>query len=114
MNASLASRIRAVTLGCGAALIATLSAWQLTPAPSAKGALHALLLSIPALAPLPGLWRGSRYTYRWATLCVMPYVVVGITEVIANPNARAWSAALLFWSLAWFVSLVAYLRATRH
>jgi len=79
-----------------------------------RGAVDALLLSIPALAPAFGLWRRSRYTFRWATLCVIPYFVVGMTEVIANPAARLWSSVVLALSLAWFVSLIAYLRVTKY
>jgi uncharacterized membrane protein len=110
---ALANRWRALALGCCVALVAVVTAWQMTPIPTTRGALRALLLLLPALAPAIGLWRGSRYTYRWATLCVMPYFVVGLTEVVANPAARAWSAALLGVSLGWFVSLIAFLRVTK-
>jgi len=62
---------------------------------------------------LPGLVRGRRRTFAWATLCVAPYLVYGITEVIANPMVRGAAAAILFASLAWFVTLVGYLRLSR-
>ncbi len=71
------------------------------------------VLLVPLLLPLPGLLRGQRRTYAWATLCVTPYFIYGLTEVIANPAVRAPAGAILFASLAWFVTLVNYLRATR-
>lgn len=113
MNGSLANSWRGIALISSAALIAVLFAWLLSPLPTWSGALKALALSAPAVAPLMGLWRGSRYTYRWATLCVLPYFVVGLTEAVANPIARTWSAVILGLSLAWFVSLIAFLRVTK-
>jgi uncharacterized membrane protein len=71
------------------------------------------VLLVPLLLPLPGLLRGQRRTYAWATLCVTPYFIYGLTEVIANPAVRVPAGAILFASLAWFVTLVDYLRATR-
>jgi len=71
------------------------------------------ILLVPLLLPLPGLLRGQRRTYAWATLCVTPYFIYGLTEVIANPAVRTAAGAILFASLAWFITLVNYLRATR-
>ena len=75
--------------------------------------LRVAVLLVPLLMPLPGLLRGQRRTYAWATLCVTPYFIYGLTEVIANPAVRAPAGAILFASLAWFVTLVHYLRVTR-
>jgi uncharacterized membrane protein len=79
--------------------------------PASLGRLALLL--VPLLLPLPGLLRGHRRTYAWATLCVTPYFIYGLTEVIANPAVRGPAGAILFASLAWFVTLVTYLRVTR-
>ena len=76
-------------------------------------ALLAAVLVLPLLLPLKGLLRGDRRTYAWATLCIVPCFVYGITEAIANSLVRAIAAAILFASLAHFVALVAYLRITR-
>lgn len=72
-----------------------------------------LVLLVPLLLPVPGLWRGHRRTCAWATLCIAPYIVYGITEVIANPAVRSTAGAILFAGLAWFVSLVHCLRVSR-
>ncbi len=72
-------------------------------------ALAVLLL----LAPLRGLVRGSRYTYAWATLFAIPYLIFSVTELLANPRAR-WVASLsLLLVFAWFCAMVLYLRASR-
>jgi uncharacterized membrane protein len=76
-------------------------------------ALLAAALVLPLLLPLKGLLQGDRRTYAWATLCIAPCFVYGITEVIANSSVRAVAAVILFTSLAHFVALVAYLRVTR-
>jgi uncharacterized membrane protein len=75
--------------------------------------LWTAVLLVPLLLPLPGLLRGDRRTCAWATLCVAPYFVYGLTEVVANPAARGAAAAMLFASLAWFMSLVYCLRVSR-
>jgi uncharacterized membrane protein len=114
VNKTLADLWRALSLGCIAVLIAIVFSWQLWPTASSAGAGRAVILSVPLLLPVLGLWRGKRYTYRWATLCVMPYFIVGLTEVVANPSTRIWTAAMLTFALAWFVGLVAYLRVTNE
>lgn len=72
----------------------------------------AVVYSLPLLAPLPGLLQGKRYTYRWATLCVLPYFIVGATESVANMSIRYWALALLGASLLWFFMMIAYLRVS--
>ena len=99
---------------CAAAILAACvasAALRSAPWPASLGWTIALLL--PVAAPTPGIVRGSRRTYAWATLCVAPYLVYGITEVIANPAVRGAAAAILFASLAWFIALVWYLRVSR-
>jgi len=77
-------------------------------------AILALVLIVPLLAPLRGIVRGDRRTHAWATLCVLPGFVYGLTEAVANPVLRPIAALVLGSSLALFVALVAYLRVTRR
>ena len=108
----LAARWRAATVVLIVALIAVVAAWQLIPTPTPAAVGWALVLNIPLLAPLPGLYRGRRYTFRWATLCVLPYFVIGLTESVANPQGHLWSAGMLALGLANFASMLGFLRAT--
>jgi uncharacterized membrane protein len=94
-------------------LIALVAAWQLSVALSPQRMLAALVLTLPLWAPLRGLLRSERRTYAWATLCVIPYFVLGTTEAIANPGSRIWAALCLFLALLLFVALILYLRALR-
>ncbi|PZN29027.1 MAG: DUF2069 domain-containing protein [Proteobacteria bacterium] len=108
-----ARRARSVTLALHFGLMAVVVLWQLAQAPTAGHLTLAAVLTLPLWLPIRGLWRGVRRTYAWATLCVIPYFVLGITEVIANPGARIWAALCLLLALLLFAMLVAYLRITR-
>jgi uncharacterized membrane protein len=96
----------------GLAMLVTAAAVWSTPWPASLGAAVAWL--IPLLLPLRGVIAGSRRAYAWATLCVTPYVVAGMTETIANPALRPLAAAIVLAGLAWFATLVRYLRVTRR
>jgi len=100
-------------LGAAAALAACVATAALGSAGWPAGLAWTILLLVPLAAPLPGLLRGRRRTYAWATLCVAPYFVYGTMEVIANPAVRTAAGAILFASLGWFVALVRYLRLSR-
>lgn len=69
---------------------------------------------VPLLTPLPGLLRGRRYTYAWATLFAVPYLAFAVTELLVAPASR-WVAALSgLLVFAWFCSMILYLRASRE
>lgn len=104
---------RLASLACAGVLAAcvTLAAVRSAPWPASLAWTAAFL--VPLLLPLPGLLRGQRRAYAAATLCVTPYLVYGLTEVIANPAARGTAASILVVSLAWFLALVHYLRLSR-
>ena len=104
---------RAVALATAAVLAVCVAAASLRSAPWPANLGWTIALLLPLAAPIPGIVRGIRRTYAWATLCVAPYFIYGITEVIANPAVRGAATAILFASFAWFVALVAYLRLSR-
>jgi len=104
---------RTLVLAALAALLALGVGRALLPTPSLDTILLASIACLPLLAPLPGLLRGRRYTYAWASLCVIPCFVIGIMEAIANPGMRIWAALCLGCALILFSALIAYLRLTR-
>lgn len=114
-GATLAGLERAwrLTLAGAVLLAACVASAALRSAPWPSSLAWLAVLLLPLLLPLPGLWRRNRRTCAWATLCVAPYFAYGTTEVIANPAVRAAAGAILFASLAWFMSLVHCLRVTR-
>lgn len=108
-----AAVLRKVNLSLLLALIAIVFGWQLSITLSWPRALVALLLSLPLWLPLTGIARGARRTHAWATLCIIPSFILGLTEAIANPAMRGWSGTCLAVALVSFVTLIAYLRVTR-
>ncbi len=93
-------------------LFAVVIAWRAVGQYTVPNVLWTLVLCIPLLLPVRGLWQGKRYTHAWATLCVIPYFVVGVTEAVADPAQRLWAGICLALSLTLFTALIAYLRAT--
>jgi uncharacterized membrane protein len=95
------------------ALIALVALWQLSARISIDRLLLAVVFTLPLWAPLRGLLQRNRRTYAWATLCVIPYFILGVTEAVANPQTRMWSGTCLALSLVLFGALIGYLRVTR-
>ena len=100
--------LASLLLLAAASIACVVVGWSGTPS-----AVLAAALLPPLLFPLAGIARGERRTHAWATLCVVPAFVYGLTEVVANPGARPLAALLLGASLLFFFSLVAFLRVTR-
>jgi uncharacterized membrane protein len=95
------------------ALVVVVLSWQWLPDRDMTALIVGLVLCIPALAPFAGTALAHRYTFKWATLCVTPYFIVGLTETVANPASRSWVGTVLGLALVWFVALVGFLRVTR-
>jgi len=103
---------RRLVLLCWTALFALVCARQLQQGFSALTIMWIVLFSLPLLLCLRGLLRGKRYTYKWASMCVLPYFVVGITEGVANASLRSWALLMLAASLLWFFAMLAFLRVS--
>ena len=104
-----ASRARDLSIALWVALCASLLAWSLAGYPL----LFCALAVVPLLTPLPGLLRGRRRTFAWASLFTVPYLAFAIMELLANPNARVVGGSTLLLVFAWFCSLVLFLRLSR-
>lgn len=105
-------RVHRIVMGCWWLMLLLVGGRQLQQSFTVKQLLWGLFFSLPLIACFQGLWRGRRYTHKWATMCVLPYFVAGITEGVANSALRSWALWLLGVSLLWFFSMVAYLRVT--
>jgi uncharacterized membrane protein len=106
------SRLSTLTVGLVFALIAIVVAWQLAGGISATRLLACAVLTCPLWAPLRGLMRRDRRTYAWATLCVIPYFILGVTEAVANSERRMWAGLCLGVALMLFTTLILYLRVS--
>jgi uncharacterized membrane protein len=96
------------------ALIFLCLAWELWLAPLRPGGSFLALKALPLLVPLPGVLRGTRYTYQWSSMLILAYFAEGVT--------RAWSETGLsqqlavgetVLSLAFFAAAVSYARLSR-
>jgi uncharacterized membrane protein len=101
-------KTRLLAIGLWAALAVSLLAWMAVGYPWPICVIAVLILT----APLNGLIRGRRYTYAWATLFAIPYLVFALTELLVNPAARWVAASSLLLVFGWFCAMVLFLRAS--
>jgi len=113
-GALLPERFRSLSIALLGALICVVVLWHIAGQISLSHVLLGIALTLPLWAPLTGLIGRNRRTYAWATLCVVPYFVLGVTEAIANPAARPWAGSCLTLAFLLFATLIAYLRVTRE
>jgi uncharacterized membrane protein len=106
------ARLRTLILTLILALIAVVILWRLAGGVTAIRVAACVVLTCPLWAPVRGIVRGNRKTYAWATLCVIPYFILGVTEAVANPERRLWPALCLALALILFGTLILYLRVT--
>ena len=93
-------------------LFAVVIAWRTGGRFTITNVVWALALCVPLMLPAWGLWQAKRYTHAWATLCVVPYFIIGVTEAVADPLQRFWAGICLALSLTLFTGLIAYLRVS--
>jgi hypothetical protein len=106
-------RAHAAALGLTIVLISLVAASLLAEGFSLARAFLALLATAPLAYGWLRLRRGERRVYASMTLVAIPYMALAMTEVVANPAARAWAGGCLFASFALFIALIACLRTTR-
>ncbi len=111
--APLASRLRTAVIVNAAALVVALMLWRARTGFSIADAVLIVVLTLPLWIALPKLLAGNRRTYAWMTLAITPYIVVAITEAVADPSSRGWAGLCLMAALLLFVLLIGYLRVTR-
>lgn len=113
MESLLAARLRIIVIANIAVLVASLIVWRARTGLSAADIVLIAALTLPLAIALPKLLAGNRRTYAWMTLAITPYIVVAITEAVANPDAREWAGLCLMVAFLLFILLIAYLRVTR-
>jgi uncharacterized membrane protein len=109
----LAKRMRRAVIATASALIGVLIAWRAMTGLSVGDVVLIAVLTLPVGIALPKLQAGHRRAYAWMTLAVTPFLILAITEAVANPTSRGWAALCLLTAFLLFVLLIAYLRVTR-
>jgi uncharacterized membrane protein len=96
------------------ALIFLCLGWELWWAPLKPGGSWMTLKAVFLLAPLFGILRGKRYTYKWMSLFIQFYLLEGLTRATSD-NGLSQKLAIAETALAAvvFVSTILYIRATR-
>ena len=93
------------------ALIFLCLAWELFLAPLKPGGSWLVLKVLPLMAPLFGVLRGRRYTFRWSTLLVWPYFAEGVVRAYTERGMSAMLAGVeIVLTLVYFAAAVAWLR----
>ena len=96
------------------ALVFLCVAWELFIAPVKPGGSWLVLKALPLLAPLFGVLRGRRYTFKWSTLLIWAYAAEGATRMYTDTDMAAGLAFVeLALSLGYFAAAVDYLKTTR-
>ncbi len=110
-------KIRSLYLAACISLIALIFlclAWELRLAPIQPGGSWLVLKSVPLLAPLFGILHGRRYTYQWASMFILLYLIEGVVRASSEAGLSQWLAAgEIVLSLVFFCATVAYARLTR-
>jgi uncharacterized membrane protein len=96
------------------ALIFLCLAWELWLAPIKPGGSWLVLKAVLLLAPLFGILRGKRYTYKWTSLLIQLYLLEGLVRATSDNGLAQWLAiAETILAAVLFAFIILYLRATR-
>src|SRR5690554_3319940 len=76
------------------ALIVLCLTWELWLAPLRPGGSWLVLKVVPLLLPLRGILRGRLYTFQWAAMLSLLYVLEGAVRGMTDPNP---TSAILGW-----------------
>jgi uncharacterized membrane protein len=110
----LTSLLRRAAAAALIALIVLCLAWELWLAPLRPGGSLIALKALPLLLPLPGILRGNRYTYQWASMFILAYFTEGVMRAWSERGtSQALAGAEILLSLVFFAAVVAYARLTR-
>ena len=116
MNPELNPRLRLLASVSLFALIVLCVTWETLVAPVRPGGSWMLLKALPLAFPLRGILRGNLYTYQWASMLSLLYLMEGAVRAMSDPAplsvAMAWGEILL--STVFFLSAIFYVRPAKR
>ena len=116
MNPELNPRLRLAASLSLFALIVLCVTWETLVAPLRPGGSWMLLKALPLVLPLRGIVRGNLYTYQWAAMLSLLYLMEGAVRAMSDPAplsvGMAWGEILL--STVFFVSAIFYVRPAKR
>ena len=104
-------------LSCGSAigLIILGLMWELFLAPLRPNGSWLVLKIIPLLFALPGILKGKRYTYQWASMLSMLYLSEGIVRAMTEKDLNSKLGGLeIVLSIIFFLSTIIYVKKLRE
>ncbi len=109
-----ASRYQFIASASLIALIFLCLGWELWWAPLKPGGSWLVLKSVFLLAPLFGILRGKRYTYKWLSLFIQFYVLEGLTRATSDHGLSQQLAIVeSILAIILFITVILFVRATR-
>ena len=85
MNPELNPRLRLAASVSLFALIVLCVTWETLVAPLRPGGSWMLLKALPLALPLRGIVRGNLYTYQWAAMLSLLYLMEGAVRAMSDP-----------------------------
>ena len=96
------------------ALIFLCLGWELWWAPLKPGGSWLTLKAVLLLAPLFGILRGKRYTYKWMSLLIQFYLLEGLVRATSDSGlSQKLAIAETLLATIVFVATILYVRVTR-
>ncbi len=98
------------------ALIVLCVAWETVIAPVRPGGSLLFLKALPLAFALRGIVRGNLYTFQWAAMLSLLYLMEGVVRAMSDPAplsvAMAWGEIVL--STVFFLSAIFYVRPAKR
>ena len=63
-----------------------------------------IVLILPALFSLPGMWLGRYRAFVWAALFDLFYLMIATTDAWSNPNDKGFNLAIVAFALMGFIA----------
>jgi len=110
MNGQTNSWLRGVATIALVALLVLCVLWESVLAPLRPGGSWLILKALPLALPLGGIVRGDLYTYQWASMLSLLYIMEGAVRVMSDlaPVSAALAGLELALALVFFVSAIMY------
>ena len=108
------SAFRTLAILCLCALIALALLWELWLAPLRPGGSWLVLKALVLALPLAGIIAGRVYTYQWASMLILLFVLEGTVRLMSDTGlTRVLAAIELLLSVIFFIATVLHIRASR-
>jgi uncharacterized membrane protein len=109
-------QLRVVSTGLWLTLIVLCVLWETVFAPLRPGGSWLLLKALPLVFAVRGLWCGNVYTYQWAAMLVLCYVLEGAVRVLSDlvPFSAGLAGLELIVAIVFFSVAILYVRPAKQ